>query len=179
MKFKKLLIIPLICLLLCGCTSGEVQEKIYLRCLSVSGNDIKSVSMNFYNKDSVPSKAKEKSFDEILNKIEVLNGKSVFTGHTEVIVLGECNYTATLQFLMEEWKVSPSCLVVYGGNYCDKIIENADSEKLANVLRTAVKQKIIPENDIITVLGNLLQNGETEIPKFSSDGNLGKIKIGK
>lgn len=172
MKFKlKLILIPVISLMLCGCNHQEVQEKAYLRGMAVSGSDLKTVSMNFYNEDSSPTCTRSESFEGILENSEVLSGKSIFTGHTEIIVLGDCDYTETLRYMLEEWKVSPSCLIIYGGKNSDNIIENSDSEKLADMVRTAVKQKKIPKNDIITILSGLLKNNQSEIPVLTSDGN--------
>lgn len=177
MNKSRLILISLIPALMCGCTHQEVQEKAYLRSMSVSGNDFKTVSMNFYNKDSEPTKAENQSFDGILENSEVISGKSIFTGHTELIVLGECDYTETLRFMLEEWKVSPSCLIVYGGNNSGNIIENTDSGQLADSIRIAVKQNKIPENDIITILSSLLKNNQSEIPAITSDGNFESVII--
>ncbi|HAP79354.1 MAG TPA: hypothetical protein DCQ78_04170 [Ruminococcus sp.] len=172
MKRIKLLFIPVaVSALLSGCTYQEVQEKAYLRGMSVCGNNSKTVSMNFYNKDSKPSKSKGENFESILENSEIKSGKSIFTGHTEIIILGECDYTETLRFMLEEWKVSPSCLIVYGGNNSEKIIENTDSGELADMVRTAVKQNKIPESDIITILSSLLKNHSSEIPAITSEGS--------
>ena len=73
--------------------------------------------------------------------------------------------------MLEEWKVSPSCLIVYGGNNSEKIIENTDSGELADMIRTAVKQNKIPESDIITILSSLLKNHSSEIPAITSEGS--------
>ena len=145
--------------------------------MSVSGNNPKTVSMNFYNKDSKPTNVQNNSFDGILENSEVKNGKAIFTGHTELIVLGECDYTETLRFMLEEWKVSPSCLIVYGGNNSGNIIENSDSGQLADSIRTAVKQNKIPKSDIITILSSLLKNNQSEIPAINSDGDFESIII--
>lgn len=177
---KKLFILPFIFsvfMMLCGCTYQEVHEKAYLRNISVAGDDIKTVFMNFYNEDLSPAKTENNNFESILKNSEILSGKSIFTGHTEVIILGECNYIETLRYILEEWKVSPSCLIVYGGKNSGDIIENSDSDTLADILRTAVKQKRIPKNDIITVLSSLLKDNKAEIPLITSDGNLDKIII--
>ena len=74
---KKLLLISLIPSLLCGCTHQEVHERAYLRGMSVSGNNPKTVSMNFYNKDSEPTNVQNNSFDRILENSEVKSGKSI------------------------------------------------------------------------------------------------------
>lgn len=174
---KKLLLISLIPSLLCGCTHQEVHERAYLRGMSVSGNNPKTVSMNFYNKDSKPTNVQNNSFDGILENSEVKSGKAIFTGHTELIVLGECDYTETLRFMLEEWKVSPSCLIVYGGNNSGNIIENSDSGQLADSIRTAIKQNKIPKSDIITILSSLLKNNQSEIPAINSDGDFESIII--
>lgn len=172
MKIRKLLFIMAVPLTMSGCTYQEVYEKAYLRGMSVSGEDVKTVSMNFYNENSSPTKTKNQNFNDILKDSEVISGKSIFTGHTEVIVLGDCDYTETLRFMLEEWKVSPSCLVVYGGESSADIIENSDSGQLADVIRTAVKQNKIPQNDIITILSSLLKDNQTEIPLITPDGRL-------
>lgn len=79
--------------------------------------------------------------------------------------------------MLEEWKVSPSCLIVYGGNNSGNIIENSDSGQLADSIRTAVKQNKIPKSDIITILSSLLKNNQSEIPAINSDGDFESIII--
>lgn len=175
MKYK--LLIPFLMLFLCGCTSEEVHHRSYMRGAAISGIEEKTVAVSFYDEESETVSSKGESFDKIISEIELDNGKSVFTGHTEIIVLGECDYTNTLQFILEEWKVSPSCLIMYGGADSEEIITKSDSEKLANIIRTAVKQNIVPQNDIITVLSSLLQHGTAEIPSINAYGKLDKTTI--
>ena len=56
--------------------------------------------------------------------------------------------------MLKEWKVSPSCMVMYSGDP-GFTIENTDPSLLEGRLKEAVRQGKAPRCDIVTVLGNM------------------------
>ncbi len=172
MKVYRLLAAVVGAVMLTGCKSSDrVHDKNYVRALAVAENDGKTAVFDFYDEESEPYSAKGEDFDKLRENTELGLGKTLFTGHTELILLGDCDFTASLEFLLNEWKVSPSCLVVYSDEKEWYNIEKGDTDVLADSVRKAVKQGRSPECDIVTVLSGLLsEEGFAEIPLADSDG---------
>lgn len=159
-----------------GCTSGQIYDNNYIRAAAVAGDSGKAAVFAFYDENSKTFSSNGSNLDEILRKAELNLGKNVITGHTELIVLGDCDYIETLTFMLNEWKVSPSCLVVYGGPYAAYIIKNIEAETLADSITHAIEQGKAPECDIITVLGGLLSDDKQAevacVGRYGFDGTV-------
>lgn len=171
-KIMVLLTTVVLSFALTGCASyDEVYDKNYLRAISFEENTNKKVVFSFYDNNAELLSESGSSFDEIRSNAELECGKTIFTGHTELIILGECDYAETLTFLLKVWKVSPSCLVAYGGKQASELLNSDNSEELADSVRKAVEQGISPKCDIITVLSGLLGNGKSaEIAEITENG---------
>lgn len=154
-----------------GCaSSGLVHDKEYLRAVSVRGIAEKEMTFSFFSDETMTVSASGKDIEEALEKAELKAGKPVFTGYTELVIVGECEYEAVLGELLNNWKVSPSCRVVYSRNG-EKLLRENQAEQLSGRIKQAVKQGEAPESDIITVLGELLSSeGSAVIPEMSSSG---------
>ncbi|MBE6862075.1 MAG: hypothetical protein E7497_04130 [Ruminococcus sp.] len=172
MKVYRLFAAAVGAILLTGCKSSDrVHDKNYVRALALSGHEGKIAVFDFYDEESKPYASAGEDFDALREKAELELGKTLFTGHTELIVLGDCDFTASLEFLLNEWKVSPSCLVVYSDEKEWYNIEEGKTDVLADSVRNAVKQGKSPECDIVTVLSGLLsEEGFAEVPFADSDG---------
>lgn len=156
----------------CSCESnGRVHDKNYLRAVSVSGNDEKTVTFTFFTKDGKYITTSGKDIDSAKKLAELQTGRKIFTGYTEMILIDDLNSIDTLEYMLHKWKVSPSCIVAYAGEDAENIFENSTVEKLYGSVKTAVKQGKSPKCDIITVLGELLNDKKSaEIAKITSDG---------
>ncbi|MBO5104654.1 MAG: hypothetical protein J6B74_06315 [Ruminococcus sp.] len=172
MKIKILLVSLIIITSFCGCESnGRVHDKNYLRAVSVSGNEEKTVTFTFFTKDGKYITTSGKDIDSAKKLAELQTGRKIFTGYTEMILIDNINTTDTLTYMLHKWKVSPSCIVAYAGENAEEIFENSTVERLCGSVKTAVKQGSSPKCDIITVLGELLDNEKTaEIAEITSDG---------
>lgn len=160
-----------------GCSAvKQVHDKKYLRAVSISGDESKNAVFAFYTEDSKPVSAAGESIADACKSAELKCGKDIFTGHTELIILGSCDYRETLEFLLNEWKVSPSCLVTYCGEDGAKLLENNDAERLADSVRAAQEQGKAPECDIVTVLSEIL-SGSAEVAELGNDGVSGVYTI--
>lgn len=149
---------------LTGCESnGRVHNKNYLRAIAISENN---VTFNFFNDDEIIT-INTNDLDFAKESAEIFAGKKIFTGYTEIILIDKPNSIDTLEFILKKWNVSPSCLIAYSNN---DIFENS-IENLADSINMAIKQKKIPECDIITVMSNLLnEKHSAEIAEISDNG---------
>lgn len=160
---------------LTGCSShGNVSTKAYLRALALDGNKL---TLAFYEEqDAVtvtadnPAEAKEIA--------ELSIGKEIFTGHTELVMLKNCDNLETLDFMLHEWKLSPSCMIAQPKYNGRTVLALADPENLTGSIRLAQQQELAPECDIITVLGGLLgDDNKAEVAELSEKGFCGVAEI--
>ena len=92
----------------CGGSSGHVYERSYLRTLYIDGSDDTTLTLSFFAEEDAPITVSAKDTDSARKLAELKTGKKIFTGFTELIVLGNCRDRDTLDFLLNEWKISPS-----------------------------------------------------------------------
>ena len=81
-----------------------------------------------------------------------------------------------LGHMLNEWKVSPSCMVVCSSDG-RALLEQNDAELLMGMTEQAVKQGIAPECDVITVLTELCSSGCAEVAELSADGSVSSAVI--
>lgn len=162
--------------LLTGCSSdGSVSDKSYLRA-AVIGAD--SVTMSFFSEDDGVVTAEADSPEKACSAAELSGGKRIFTGYTELIILDGCDSAEVLTFMLNEWKVSPSCIVACPDGNGAALLSERSAEELEGAVRVAQKQELVGRCDIVTVLGGLLGSSRTaEVPVLSQDGFAGTASI--
>lgn len=161
--------------LLAGCASdGNVSNKSYLRA-AVIGSD--SVTMSFFSGEDEVMTVSADSPEEALSAAELRGGKKIFTGFTELVLLDGCDCTDTLERMLREWKVAPSCIVACPRGNGAEFLTARTAEELEGAVRVAQEQELIGRCDIVNVLGELLGSGSAEIPELSRDGFVGKKSI--
>jgi len=171
---KKLIAVFLMVTMLTGCeSSGRVHDKNYLRAVEIDGDKI---TMCFFGENTKPVKVKAENPVSAVEKAELITGKQIFTGYTEMIAIKECDTVTTLENMLHHLKVSPSCYVVRTQ------VKDIFSENSAEVLEGSVKNALLDgfasDCDIITVMGNLLDPRiKTEIPEINSKGFIGNTVI--
>lgn len=162
--------------LLASCASdGNVSDKSYLR-VAVIGAD--SVTMSFFSEEDEVVTVSADSPEEALSAAELRGGKKIFTGYTELVLLDGCDCTDTLERMLREWKVSPSCIVACPRGNGAEFLAARTAEELEGAVRVAQEQELIGRCDIVTVLGELLGSGSAEVPELSRDGFIGTVYIG-
>ena len=124
--------------------------------------------MNSYFADQFPARD---AFVGIKGVAELALGKEIFTGHTELVILNECDEREILEYMLNEWKAPPSCRVANGEN-ADEILKNRKAEEIVGVIETAEEKCLTEKCDIVTVLGNFLNNKNGELPLLTSKGQL-------
>ena len=156
-----------------GCASGRIHERSYLRAAAVSRSG--QLTFSFFDEDE-PIVGSGDDIDSAKSSAELIGSKPIFTGYTELIVVDGADSLNLLDHMLDSWKLSPSCTVVYSGSGEELLREN-DTEQLMGITEQAVKQGIAPECDIITVLGELCHNGQAEVAELRADGSAGSRVI--
>lgn len=177
---KRLMLLCMTAAMLTGCaSSGLVHDKDYLRAVYVSGNGMKNMTFSFFSDEGKTVSASGEDMGKALENAELKTGKPLFTGYTELVILGDCEYREVLEELLNDWKVSPSCTVVCCDNGAE-LLRRRDAELLSGQIRQAVKQGDVPESDIITVIGELLGRDQcADVPETSLSGVCGVRRIGE
>lgn len=159
-------------ILLTGCRGAEgVHDRAYVRTLAVTENGSMSAAMDFHNESTEPVFVSGENFQQLREAAELALGSSLFTGHTSVIVLGESTGADTLEYLFEDWRVLPSCYVVYSEQKEWYNIFGEDTERLSETVAEAIQQGKAPECSITAVLGGLLgEEKRAEVPYIGADG---------
>ena len=164
--------LPLFSALLTGCSAGRIQERSYLLALAVNGEAGKTLTFAFYTEDRTVT-AEGESMTSARNSAGLKNGKEIFTGYTELVIVDGADCRDLLEEMLNSWKVSPSCKVVYS-RAVRELLESTGAEKLIGITEQAVKQGVAPECDIITILGELYRYGSAEVAELYPDGNAGR-----
>lgn len=173
-KLTKTIISAAALLTMTGCAnSGIVHDKNYLQAVSVGGTNEKEISFSFFSEEESVISVSGEDMTEAKKTAELKSGKKIVTGYTELVILDDIVNCKTLEFLLHDWKVSPSCMIVCGRDGKD-ILEDIPAEQLKGMVERAIEQKKAPECDIITVLGDLLSNDKSaEIAEIYADGTVG------
>jgi len=158
--------------MLTGCSShGNVNDKAYLRAAAIDGG---RVTFSFYSEEDGVLSVNAESPENAKSAAELALGKEIFTGHTELVVTGECDALKILDSMLHEWKVSPSCRVAEAETSGEEVLNQRSAEELADVIDTAREKGLAPKCDIITVLSGLLgENGSAEVAELSEKGFCG------
>lgn len=171
MKNSILRISALLFVFLTGCASGKIHEKSYLRAASVSGENGSELVLAFFDDDEAVEASGENT-DDAEKTAELMTGKPVFTGYTELILIDGTDCKERIVHMLNQWKVSPSCIVAYCGSG-GELLKKRDTEKLIGTARQAAEQGIAPKSDVITVLGKLCMGHTAEIAELYPDGTAG------
>lgn len=140
-------------LLLTGCSShGNVSKRAYVRGAAVEGS---TITISFYTDEETISVTAE-NLDDAKAEAERRIGKHIFTGHTELILLGECREAEVLEYMLHKWKVPPSCRVVTDTADGGEELKNHDTEQLSGAIDIAQEQGKLGKCDIVTVLSEYL-----------------------
>lgn len=161
--------------ILTGCTSGKIHEKSCLLAAAVAEKDETMVTMCLFSEDSAVT-VSGTDLDEAVRRAELKNGKPVFTGYTELIVVDGKDSLDLLDHMLNSWKVSPSCMVVKCSDGRTLLEEN-DPRQLIGRAEQAVRQGKAPQCDIVTVLGELCGNSAAEAAELRTDGSVGRCVI--
>lgn len=165
------LLLALVSAISSGCASGRIHERSYLRAAAVTGTQQKEAVLAFFGEEDRIA-ASGGDMESMMKNAELKNGRDIFTGYTELIIVDGKECKGILTHMLNKWKLSPSCRIVC----CEdgqSLLEEYDAEQLIGISEQAVKQGIAPECDIVTVLGQLCESGTAAAAELRPDGTAG------
>ncbi len=160
------IIFAVMCIFLTGCSTGtDVNEMAYVRAAAIEGD---KVILSFYLDEEVLSISTD-TLENAKSAAELALGKEIFTGHTELIILGQENERDILEFMLNQWKVPPACRVAYAES-SREILKNRKAEEIVGVLKRAEEKDFTEKCDIVTVLGKILNGENGYLPLLTDEG---------
>lgn len=148
MRYFKLLI-SCFFLLLSGCSSETISDRLYTRAVGLTCNG----KLSFYTQDfnqKINPPVEGISIAEVLRQEETLNGGKVFIGHTELLCLdGTCTLNPAEELLFEKG-LSPACKVLYAKP--EEYFQNPDNISVIHMIRMSEQNGLLCKTDLATAL---------------------------
>ena len=159
----KYLLLAAAALCFTGCSSnGLVHDKNYVRAASVTSGSEVEVTFSFFSEDQPPLTVSAGDLDSALDAAQLSTGKTLFTGFTELLIINSDTPAELLEYMLDEWTVSPTCKVAYSSSGSELLMDSS-AEKLRGSVEEAVRLGTAPDSDIVTVLKELLTDGSAEL----------------
>lgn len=154
---KKKLALTAAMLLLCGCSNKtEVRDKGFVRTIGCDSGDIQSVAVRLYGQEDVFFGSGDTVFSAVENA-EISQGKTLFTGHLELLVLNPAEIKDKLSVMIKNNRISPSCsLIITTGSAADTV-KSYKEEELSDILDSSSRKGKIVSKNISAVLNDLLE----------------------
>ncbi|MBE6850442.1 MAG: hypothetical protein E7504_01700 [Ruminococcus sp.] len=167
---KKTLLLPLLLflLLLTGCGTEHISERLYTQTLGLKGSKELTLYAQAFGEEK-PFSAGGLTTAEALHNGEAAQGSRIFIGHTELLCTDGSRTLADIQDLLFSQGLSPACKLLYTD--LDACFQNTDTVKLLESIRMAERKGLIAQTDITTVLDEWLGDSQTALlPARSTDG---------
>lgn len=167
---KEMLTAAALTLLLCGCShKTEVRDKGFVRSIGCDGNENKTVSVRLYGEKDVLSGNGETIFTAIENA-ETSQGKTLFTGHLELLALSPGNIREMLTVMMQNNRISPSCSLLMIPENASGAIESYEETELTDLIESGGRKGKIKNKNISGVLNDLLEDDAmAAVPALSNN----------
>lgn len=144
-------------LTLCGCShKTEVRDKGFVRTIGCDDGTLQSVAVRLYGDTNVLAGVGQTIFSAVENA-ETAQGKTLFTGHLELLVLSEGDIREKLSLLIKNNRISPSCSVIVTPESAAKAVISYKEEELSDLLDSYDRKGRISRKNISDVLNDLLE----------------------
>lgn len=165
---KRITILLLPALLLTGCSSESLADRIYTRGIGLSSHEQLAFTMQAFEEEGCRT-VTASGIPEAIRMQEVQAGGRVFVGHTELVCLDGTTALESAETLFYEQCLSPGCKVLYTAP--EAFFGNHDSAEAVHSLRMAERNGMLPATDLSTVLEEWLGAWETALlPTPGKDG---------
>lgn len=151
--------ILLLPLLLTGCGSDSLADRVYAQALELSEDSSLHLTLQSSEDESVRAVHAD-TLEEALRLEEALSGGHVFIGHTELVCLDRSVTPDTLQALFYENGVSPGCKLLYSPS---GYLKENDSTPVVHTLRLAEQDGLLTKTDLSTALEEWLGAYQTAL----------------
>ena len=159
-------------LTLCGCShKTEVRDKGFVRTIGCDDGMLQSVAVRLYGDTNVLTGVGQTIFSAVENA-ETAQGKTLFTGHLELLVLSEGDIREKLSVLIKNNRISPSCSVIVTPDSATKAVTDYKEEELSGLLDSYDRKGRISRKNISDVLNDLLEDDNLAASPVLSEDRL-------
>ncbi len=162
-----LLLLPL--LLLTGCGTEHISERIYTQTLGISADEEITLHAQAFGEGDAFS-GSGASAAEAVRQCEAAQGGRILIGHTELLCMDGTADIPQIQELLFSQGLSPACKVLYT-DPADCFAEH-DPAALRESIRMAERRGMLPVTELSGVLDEWLGTSETALLPAYSDGSL-------
>lgn len=172
MTHKRFLVLPVFltgALLLSGCGATQVRDRAYVQGIELSRIAEPTVHLHDFSAESAVSSGTGSTLETALEQAAIPLGKALFLGHLELIAYHEAAFSGTLDSLMTQYRLSPSChvLLLPAGT----VLDDTDTSQLGEQLRRAEENGVLPETNLFGILREMDSTSQTAlVPMVTSDG---------
>ena len=158
MTHKHFLVLPVFltgALLLTGCGATQVRDRAYVQGMELSRIAEPTVHLHDFSAESAVSSGTGSTLETALEQAAIPLGKELFLGHLELIAYHEAAFSGTLDSLMTQYRLSPSChvLLLPAGT----VLDDTDTSQLGEQLRRAEENGVLPETNLFGILREMDQ----------------------
>lgn len=157
-RFLILAIFPL--LFLTGCGSDSLADRLYTQAIGLSGQGTLRFTMQSFG-DEKAHTVSASGIPEALRKEESAAGGRVFIGHTELLCLDGSRTLDSVQELLLEEGLSPSCKILLTPP--EAFLGKADCTEAVHTLRMAEQNGLLAKTELSGILDEWLGNWETAL----------------
>ena len=150
----KLRFLPILAcfLLLTGCGSDSLADRVYAQALALSEDSGLHLTLQSAENESI-RKVRADTLADALRLEEAQAGGQVFIGHTELICIDRSVKPDTVRELFMQNGISPGCKLLYTPS---DYLRTHDSTPLVHTLRLAEQDGLLPRTDLSTALDEWL-----------------------
>ncbi|MGN0621876.1 MAG: Ger(x)C family spore germination C-terminal domain-containing protein [Porcipelethomonas sp.] len=171
---KKLLplLVPAI-MLLNGCSNeSEVRNMSFVQTIGtdISEDGMKNAALRLYGSEDILT-GKGKTIFSAVENAETAQDKSLFSGHTELFVSGEGDFMESLELLIKNNRISPSCMFACTDEKAEDILSGPDGASLSGLIESGSRNGSVLRRNISDVLDDMLgSDGMAAVPVVNSSG---------
>ena len=145
---RKLLALLLLPLLLTGCGSDVIADRVYAQAVALSQQNGLRLSLQRFDEEGCHT-VRADSLAEAFRLEEARAGGRVFVGHTELICLDGSVTASTVRELFYENGISPACKLLYAPS---GFLQDKDSTPVVHTLRMAERGGLLTETNLATCM---------------------------
>lgn len=113
MKHAITILILMVFALGLGSNASEVRDRAFIQSIAISSDDDNIyTTIKLFNDDTIYNGIGD-TLEEAINSAEVRQGKEFFTGHTEIVIFNQKDFSVNvLEYMVGNRTISPNCAVV-------------------------------------------------------------------
>lgn len=167
---KRMHLLPLLFpLLLTGCGTEHISERLYTQTLGLQGTKELTLYAQAFGEDA-PFSAEGKTAADALRNGEAAQGSRIFIGHTELLCTDGTRTLEDIRELLSSRGLSPACKLLYTD--VDACFQRMDTTALLESIRMAERRGLIAQTDVTTVLDEWMGDSATALLPAISDSGL-------